>query len=88
MSISKIEALFHENENAFIEKRNFLICSSCFWCVSCFTGNRTIMNCPSCGNKEMQLNPIADYKSYKLDDEFMKEIASQFWPNPVGEYTE
>lgn len=36
----------------------------------------------------MQLNPIADYKSYKLDDEFMKEIASQFWPNPVGEYTE
>ena len=26
-----------------IDKKNFLMCGSCFWCVSCLTGNRTIV---------------------------------------------
>jgi hypothetical protein len=73
--------LIHENENAFIDKTNFLMCGSCFWCVSCLTGNRTIMLCPTCGNNEMELNSIADYESYKLDDEYINEMASKLWIN-------
>ena len=52
-------------ENMFIDKKNFLMCGSCFWCVSCMTENRTIVPCPSCGNNEMQSMRISDYESYK-----------------------
>lgn len=86
MSTSKIEGLIHENENAFIDKTNFLMCGSCFWCASSLTGNRVIVLCPSCGNNnEMQLNPIADYESYKLDDEYINEMASELWTNEGGD---
>ena len=82
-----MEALIHENENAFIDKRNFLLCGSCFWCVSCLTENRPVIYCPLCGNNEMQLNIVLDYQSYKLDDEYMKEIASKLWPDQGGGHT-
>jgi hypothetical protein len=43
------------------------------------------MLCPSCGNNEMQLNPIAGYESYKLDDEYINEMASELWINQGGD---
>jgi hypothetical protein len=58
------------------DKRNFLMCGSCFWCVSCLTGNRTIVPCPSCGNNEMQSTRISDYESYNLDHEYINEMVS------------
>jgi hypothetical protein len=62
------------------------MCGSCFWCASSLTGNRAIVLCPSCGNNnEMQLNPIADYESYKLDDEYINEMASELWTNEGGD---
>jgi hypothetical protein len=79
-----MEALIHENENAFIDRRNFLLCRSCFWCVSWLTENRPVIYCPSCGNNEMQLNPVVEYQSYKLDDEYLKEIASIMRPDQGG----
>ena len=42
------------------------------------------MHCPCCGNNEMQLNAIADYESYKLDDEYISEKASELWTNQGG----
>jgi hypothetical protein len=77
VSISKIVTLIHENENTFIDKKDFLMCGSCFWCVSCLTENRTIVLCPSCGNNEMQLMPISDYESYKLDHDYINEMVSE-----------
>jgi hypothetical protein len=76
-----MEALIHENENTFIDKKNFLMCGSCFWCVSCLTGNRTIVLCPSCGNNEMGLMPISNYESYKLDHDYINEMVSELWTN-------
>jgi hypothetical protein len=59
-----------------IEKKNFLMCGSCFWCVSCLTGNRTIVPCPSCGNNEIESMRISDYESYHLDHDYINEIVS------------
>jgi hypothetical protein len=64
-----------------IDKKNFLMCGSCFWCVSCLTGNTTIVPCPSCGNSEMQSTRISDYESYNLDDDYINEMVSELWIN-------
>jgi hypothetical protein len=60
-----------------IEKKNFLVCGSCFWCVSCLTGSRTIVICPSCGNNEMQLMAISNYESYGLDNDYINEMGAK-----------
>ena len=65
----------------YIDKKNFLMCGSCFWCVSCLTENRTIVPCPSCGNNEMQSTRISDYESYKLDHDYINEMVSELWTN-------
>jgi predicted RNA-binding Zn-ribbon protein involved in translation (DUF1610 family) len=75
VSISNVEALIHKNENMCIDKKNFLMCGSCFWCVS-LTGNRTILSCPSCGNNEIQPMRISDYASYNLDHDYINEMVS------------
>ena len=75
-----MEALIHENENMCVDKKNFLMCGSCFWCVSCLTGNTTIVPCPSCGNSEMQSTRISDYESY-LDHDYINEMVSELWIN-------
>jgi len=67
-----------------IEKKNFLVCGSCFWCVSCLTGSRTIVICPSCGNNEMQLMAISNYESYGLDNDYINEMAAKLWTNRGG----
>jgi hypothetical protein len=64
-----------------VDKKNFLMCGSCFWCVSCLTGNKTIVPCPSCGNIEMQSTRISDYESYNLDRDYINEMVSQLWTN-------
>ena len=70
----------------FIDKNNFLMCGSCLWCVSCLTGNRTILHCPSCGNNEMQFMPISNYGSYKLDHDYIDEMASKLWTSQGGDH--
>jgi hypothetical protein len=67
-----------------IEKKNFLVCGSCFWCVSCLTGSRTIVICPSCGNNEMQLMAISNYESYGLDNDYINEMTAKLWTNRGG----
>jgi hypothetical protein len=61
------------------------MCESCFWYVSCMTENRTILLCPSCGNNEMQLMPISDYGSYKLDHDYIKEMVPELWKIQGGD---
>jgi hypothetical protein len=69
-----------------IDNKNFLMCRSCLWCASCLTGNRTIGLCPSCGNNnEMQLLPVSDYESYKLDHDYIHEMVSGLWTNEGGD---
>jgi hypothetical protein len=85
VTISMIEALIHENENTFVDAKNFLMCVSCFWCASCLTGNRTMVQCPSCGNNEMQLMPVSDYESYKLDNGYINEMVSELWTIKGGD---
>ena len=67
-----------------IDKKNFLMCGSCFWCVSCLTGNWTIVPCPSCGNNEMQLMAISNYESYGLDNDYINEMAAKLWTSRGG----
>jgi len=78
--------LIHKNENTFIDKKDFLMCGSCFWCVSCLTGGRTIVICPSCGNNEMQFMPISNYESYKLDHDYIDEMASKLLISHGGDH--
>lgn len=75
-SNSKVEELIHENENKIVDKKNFLMCKSCFWCASFLTAKRNMMQCPSCGNNEMELMFISNYQSYKLDDDYVKDMVS------------
>ena len=75
-SNSKLGELIHENENKIVDKKNFLICKSCFWCLSTLTGTRSMMQCPSCGNKEIELMSISNYDSYKLDDDYIRNMVS------------
>jgi hypothetical protein len=49
------------------------------------TENRSILHCPSCGNNEMQLMPISDYESYKLDYDYIDEMASKLWTSQGGD---
>jgi hypothetical protein len=49
------------------------------------TENRTIVLCPSCGNNEMQLMPISDYESYKLDHDYINEMVSELWTIQGGD---
>ena len=67
-----------------IEKKNFLVCGSGFWCVSCLTGSRTIVICPSCGNNEMQLMAISNYESYGLDNDYINEMGAKLWASRGG----
>ncbi len=76
ISISKIEALIHENENALVDEKNFLMCKSCFWCASFLTGKRNSIRCPSCGSSNIELMSISDYESYKLDYEYINDMFS------------
>ena len=61
------------------------MCGSCFWCVSCLTGIRTIVLCPSCGNNEIQSMSISDYGSYKLDNDYINEMVSELWTSQGGD---
>jgi hypothetical protein len=45
----------------------------------------TAQLCPLCGNNnEMQLMPVSDYESYKLDHDYINEMASELWTNKGG----
>jgi hypothetical protein len=85
VNISKIETLIHESESTFVDAKNFLLCGSCFWCVSCLTGNRTMLHCPSCGNNKMQLMPVSTYESYKLDHGYINEMVTGLSTNIGGD---
>ena len=69
-----------------LEKKNFLVCGSCFWCVSCLTtGSQCqIVICPSCCNTEMQLMAISNYESYGLDNDYINEMATKLWTSRGG----
>jgi hypothetical protein len=82
---SNISKLFHESEDKFIDKKNFLICKTCLWCASCMANPLTIKSCPSCGRNEVESMPIADYESYKLDCDYIHDLALGFWPNYNGD---
>ena len=43
--------------------------------------NSACVPCSSCGNNEMQLMPISDYESYKLDHDYINEMVSELWTN-------
>ena len=50
------------------------------------TENRTVLHCPSCGNNEMQFMPISNYGSYKLDHDYIDEMASKLWTSQGGDH--
>jgi len=59
--------------------KQFLLCSSCFWCAS-FTGThkRMITQCPSCNNVTLESMPIFEREAYRLDYESKRWIAREF----------
>lgn len=59
--------------------KQFLLCSSCFWCAS-FTGThkRMITQCPSCNNVTLESMPISEREAYRLDYESKRWITLEF----------
>lgn len=82
---SKISKLFHESEDKFIDKRNFLICKTCLWCASCMANPMIIKGCPLCGNNGVESTPVSDFESYALDYDFIHGLRLEFWPNSNGD---
>jgi len=54
----------HINSN----ERNFLICSSCFWCASYLNNmHSSVEVCPSCKNDKVESMPLSVDETYKFD---------------------
>jgi hypothetical protein len=64
--ISNMELDFEQHNIS--SERNFLICSSCFWCASYLNNMHNFVDiCPLCKNEKVESMPISFDETYKFD---------------------
>jgi hypothetical protein len=81
-------ALNYGNSDDIIGKRYFLMCASCYWCVTCLTDeceSRSI--CPSCNAKNMEFLYISNSESYSFDNDGTRGVVLEFWTEIEGHKT-
>jgi hypothetical protein len=49
-----------------VQKANFVICSSCFWCATYFVAGNEFPRCPACGDSAIDSLPISENEFYKV----------------------
>ncbi len=49
-----------------VKQAYFLLCDSCFWCVSCLYIGKIMDRCPACNNDRLESMPICDNEIYKF----------------------
>lgn len=50
-----------------IKRATFIICQSCYWCVSCLKAYDNFPICPYCVNKVVDSIPISDKEFYRME---------------------
>ncbi|WP_415283974.1 hypothetical protein [Candidatus Nitrososphaera sp. FF02] len=50
-----------------MQKANFVICSSCFWCATCFDAGKEFPACPACKGSPVDSLPISENEFYKVE---------------------
>jgi len=59
---------YSEQREIASNERNFLICSSCFWCASYLNNVHSFGDiCPSCKNDKVESMPISLDETYKFN---------------------
>ena len=59
---------YSEQRDITSSERNFVICSSCFWCASYLNNmHRSVEVCPSCNDAKVESMPISFDETYKFN---------------------
>jgi hypothetical protein len=57
---------------------DFLLCSSCFWCASCFSHGEVFTRCPTCDNDNVESLPISNGEFYTFSHNRNRGITLEF----------
>ena len=69
----------YEKRDISSSERNFLICSSCFWCASYLNNMHSFGDiCPSCKNDKVESMPISFDETYKFDYDAGRGVILEF----------
>jgi hypothetical protein len=70
---------YSERRDIASNERNFLICSSCFWCASYLNNMHSFVDvCPSCKDEKVESMPIAFDETYKFDYDAGRGVILEF----------
>ena len=72
-------SLNNEIKNNFTSERYFVMCQTCYWCVSSLINNEHIANCPLCGTENIELLPISQFENYRFDNDYKRGMVLEFW---------
>jgi transcription initiation factor IIE alpha subunit len=76
-----IETVVYHDKNDYINKRRFLVCDNCYWCLSYLPDleNDPIKyfnKCPKC-NEEIKAMFISEKASERVDSEHVQNIMTE-----------
>ena len=61
------------------DERNFVMCKSCFWCASILNSRyRSLNECPSCINSELESIPIGLDETYTFHYDPLQGVSLGF----------
>lgn len=60
------------------EHRDLVICNSCLWAASLLRGSKGFAACPVCHSTRLEIIPVEDYESYKIDVSKKRGIEIRF----------
>jgi hypothetical protein len=70
---------YFEVQGIISSERNFLICSSCFWCASYLNNmHRSVETCPSCNDAKVESMPISFDETYQFDYDAGRGVILEF----------
>ena len=58
--------------------RDLIICNNCLWSASLLKRPVGLKICPICRNKDLEVIPVEDYESYKIDIDSKRGIGISF----------
>jgi hypothetical protein len=68
----------HEIPSITDQRKDFLLCSSCFWCASCLSPDSSPAKCPTCIDGNIESIPIAENEEYRFNNDIKRGITMEF----------
>jgi hypothetical protein len=69
----------HEIPSIIYKRKDFLLCSSCFWCASCLSPDYpSPAKCPTCIDGNIESIPIAENEEYRFNNDIKRGITMEF----------